>query len=62
VEAIFQAFCDGAVRNPDQDAEEEGQGSLFFDEDEALAGAVDVALVTEDVEEVSFGLGVLMMF
>lgn len=43
VDALFQAFCDGAVRNPDHEAEEEGQGNLFFSQD-------DAALVGDDEE------------
>ena len=31
VNAIFQALCDGAVANPDPDAEDD-EGDFFFDE------------------------------
>ena len=34
---IFLAFCEGAERNPDEDAAEEAQGTLFYDQGEALA-------------------------
>jgi nucleotide-sensitive chloride channel 1A len=43
LDLLFAALCAGAERNPDGDAEE-GQGSLFFDQDEALAGAAGAAL------------------
>ena len=52
LDAIFQAFCEGAERNPDADAEDEGQGNLFFDQMEILAGAFDAAEVAEDVDEI----------
>lgn len=51
LDAIFQSFCEGAERNPDPDAEEEGQGNLFFDQGEALAGAFEAAEVADDVDE-----------
>ena len=51
LDAIFDSFCQGAERNPDADAEEEGQGSLFFDQSEVLAGALEAAEVAEDVDE-----------
>jgi chloride channel, nucleotide-sensitive, 1A len=51
LDAIFDSFCEGAERYPDADAEEEGQGSLFFDQSEVLAGALEAAEVGEDVEE-----------
>jgi nucleotide-sensitive chloride channel 1A len=51
LDAIFDSFCEGAERNPDADAEEEGQGSLFFDQAEILAGALEAADIEEDVDE-----------
>jgi hypothetical protein len=39
VEPIFAALSAGAERNPDPGAEEEAGGAMFFDRDEALAGA-----------------------
>ena len=51
LDAIFDSFCQGAERNPDADAEEEGQGSLFFDQAEVLAGALEAAEIDEDVDE-----------
>ncbi|KAL4860258.1 Chloride conductance regulatory protein ICln [Chlorella vulgaris] len=40
LEALFQAFCEGAERNPDTSDEEEGEGAgFFYNQDEALAGA-----------------------
>eukprot|EP00887_Chlorella_sp_A99_P000624 scaffold5.g624.t1 len=53
LDALFQAFCEGAERNPDAE-EEGGQGEFFFDEDEVLAGAAEVALGV-DVEELVGG-------
>lgn len=38
VEDIFKVLCDCSALNPDSDAEEEGEGEFFFDEDEVLAG------------------------
>jgi nucleotide-sensitive chloride channel 1A len=51
LDVIFDSFCKGAERNPDADAEEEGQGSLFFDQSEVLAGALGAAEIEEDVDE-----------
>lgn len=51
LDAMFKAFCDGAERNPDVDAEEEGQGNLFFNREEILAGAFDTSLDVDDVDE-----------
>lgn len=48
---IFDSFCKGAERNPDADAEEESQGSLFFDQSEVLAGVLEAAEIEEDVDE-----------
>ncbi|PRW59239.1 chloride conductance regulatory ICln-like isoform X1 [Chlorella sorokiniana] len=51
---LFQAFCEGAERNPDwsEDEEEEGEGGgVFFDEDEVLAGAAAASLGMGDVDE-----------
>jgi len=48
---IFESFCRGAERNPDVDAEEEAQGSLFYDQSEVLAGALEAAEIEEDVDE-----------
>ena len=36
IDSLFQAFCEGAERNPDTFMEEEGQGSLFFDQSAVL--------------------------
>jgi nucleotide-sensitive chloride channel 1A len=51
LDSIWTAFCDGAERNPDPQAAEEGQGSLFFNQDEALAGAFDQALPGGDEDD-----------
>ncbi|KAL4434478.1 hypothetical protein ABPG75_000919 [Micractinium tetrahymenae] len=53
LEALFQAFCDGAERNPDDHSdEEEGEGGgFFYDEDAALAGIASAALGVGDVDE-----------
>ena len=56
VEALFQAFCQGAERNPDNepgggdDEDSHGGGAFFYDEDEVLAGAA-AAIAVEDVDE-----------
>lgn len=42
VDNLFQAFCDGAERNPDAMAEEEGQNSLFFDHS-SMIGALSLS-------------------
>ncbi len=57
VEALFQAFCEGAERNPDNhsDEEEGGAGGFFYDEDAALAGIASAALGVGDVDEVRCG-------
>ena len=52
LDAIFQAFCEGAERNPDAEAAEEGQGSLFFDQGEALAGAFEATEMSDDGEDI----------
>lgn len=49
LEAMFDAFCKGAERNPDPEAEE-GHGNFFFDQSEALAGALDATAVAEEDE------------
>lgn len=56
VDPLFHAFCEGAERNPDDDAsdsegEGEGGSGFFYDEDAALAGAAAAALGVGDVEE-----------
>lgn len=53
VEALFQAFCEGAERNPDDfsDDDEAGGGGFFYDEDAALAGIASAALGVGDVDE-----------
>lgn len=38
MDAIFQALCEGALANPDPDAEED-EGDFFYDEDEVANGA-----------------------
>lgn len=48
VEAMFKAMCDGALRNPDSDAEEEGQGNMFFDMDSIIAGSFDPSMTGAD--------------
>ena len=48
VEPIFEALSAGAVRNPDPGAEEEAGGAMFFDRDEALAGAFGSAEFGEE--------------
>lgn len=56
LDAMFKAFCEGAERNPDFGAEEEGQGNLFFDQGEVLAGAFDPDLDEgNDVEDLVGG-------
>lgn len=55
MEALFQAFCEGAERNPDDlsdDDDEAGGGGFFYDEDAALAGIASAALGVGDVDEV----------
>lgn len=54
VEALFQAFCEGAERNPDDlsDDDDAGGGGFFYDEDAALAGIASAALGVGDVDEV----------
>lgn len=51
IEEIFRALCDGAERNPDPDIAEEGQGTLFFDKSEALAGAEFACLAPDAMED-----------
>ncbi len=47
VKAMFKAMCDGALRNPDSDAEEE-QGHMFFDMESAVMGSFeDTLAITE---------------
>jgi hypothetical protein len=48
LEPIFAALSAGAERNPDPGAEEEAGGAMFFDRDEALAGAFGSAEFGED--------------
>jgi chloride channel, nucleotide-sensitive, 1A len=55
LEALFQAFCDGAVRNPDSFAEEEGQGSLFFDQASALASVLGATALEGGRDDVAAG-------
>ncbi|KAI8104029.1 hypothetical protein M9435_006555 [Picochlorum sp. BPE23] len=47
LEAMFKAMCDGALRNPDSDAEEE-QGHMFFDMESAVMGSFDDTLTITD--------------
>lgn len=55
VDEVFQAFCEGAARNPDPDAGSEGEGELFCDEDEVLAGAAAAGMHLNEVDEVGLG-------
>jgi nucleotide-sensitive chloride channel 1A len=50
IEDIFRALCEGAERNPDPDVAEEGQGSLYYDRSEVLAGAFGHMDAIEDPE------------
>ena len=48
LEAMFKAMCDGALRNPGSDAEEE-QGHMFFDMESAVMGSfADTVAITDD--------------
>ena len=48
LEGMFKAMCDGALRNPDSDADEEGQGNMFFDMDSIIAGSFDPSMSGAD--------------
>ena len=41
LERLFKSMCDGALRNPDSEEEEEGQSNLFYDMGEVMAGSFD---------------------
>lgn len=60
LEAMFKAMCDGALRNPDSDADEQGQGNMFFDMDSIIAGSFDPSITganydPEGLEDASNG-------
>lgn len=52
LESLFDALCKGAERNPDHELEEEGQGTLFFNQEEALAAAFQPDIIEHDDDEV----------
>lgn len=54
LEAMFRAMCDGALRNPDSDADEEGQGNMFFDMDSIVAGSFDPSITGVDEDPGDF--------
>lgn len=56
LDALFQAFCEGAERNPDhsegsEDEDAPSGGAFFYDQDAALAGVAAASLGFADVEE-----------
>jgi hypothetical protein len=47
LDAMFQSMCEGALRNPDSDADDE-QGGFFFDMASAVTGSFDESVSIQD--------------